>query len=573
MIRTFANRTYFAITAVITVIMLLFGYYDALKTKELILIEKQQTLTKIAIMLDQMLPPEVEEAIMREDVQQMSHRQKAELFNKDVQSILNQLVEKFPGYGIGYGIEKRIAGYPFKPEILELPMAKTTQKMFETKELVVDYNPNSVLWDGAPALTVTYPRLHDGEVVAYSWANIKVEDIDSIVVGVWTRNMGVYLAIWIFVLFVLHDVITTMASRIYQLQERLKEENRSLCQSEERFRKAFDMNPNVMVILSDARYIDVNESFVKAIGRERGKIIGKTIHELNLWYDDTEKLEFERRIHRQGKVYNFEMKFRTVTGARAAMLTADRITLEDKQCFLVVLTDLEDKKQQEESMARFERLNIIGEMAAGIGHEVRNPMTTVRGYLQLFQRKETFREYYEQINTMVEELDRANSIITEFLSLAKNKSVEMSQGNLNQSIHSLFPLLQANAFQLGHQIEIETRNIPDIQLNEKEIRQLILNLARNGFEAMKCAGKLTISTDIENNKIILAVRDSGPGIPDDVMAKLGTPFVTTKEAGTGLGVPICYRIAQRHSALIDVRTGKQGTTFFVYFPLGRGVVS
>lgn len=567
MLQTCAKKTYFIITVIITIAMLIFGYYDALKTKELILLEKQQTLTKLAVTLDQMLPPKFEETLLREDVQKMSHREKVELFHKEVQPILNEIGKNFPGYGIGYGIEKRIAGYPFSPEILELPMSNAVCQMFESKELTAAYNPESALWGGVPALVVCYPHIYDGKVIAYSWSNMKVEDINNAVFTVWMRNVIVFFAMWLMVLFVLDYVIAAMKKRVCQLQEQLEEENGRLCQMEERFRKAFDMNPNIMAIISGTRYIDVNESFLKAIGLDREEVIGKTIHEIHLWHNEQDKIAFERQFDEQGKVINFEMKYRTTEGPHAALFTADRITLGDKQCYLGVLVDIEDKKQREESMALFERLNIIGEMAAGIGHEVRNPLTTVRGYLQLFQRKEPFGAYREQLTTMIEELDRANSIITEFLSLAKNKSIEMTHGNLNQIIHTLFPLLQADAFHLGHQIAVETNNIPNIQLDEKEVRQLILNLVRNGLEAMQGTGKLTISTEVANNSVILAISDTGSGIPAEILAKLGTPFVTTKESGTGLGLPVCYRIAQRHSAIIDVDTNEQGTTFFVQFPI------
>lgn len=232
---------------------------------------------------------------------------------------------------------------------------------------------------------------------------------------------------------------------------------------------------------------------------------------------------------------------------------------------VVMLTDITDKCLLAEELARLDRLNVIGEMAAGIGHEVRNPLTTVRGYLQLFTRKAKYADDHEQFEIMIEELDRANLIITEFLSLAKNKSVELKPGNLNDTIQALFPMLQADAFRLGHEIQIVTDSIPVFCYDSKEIRQLILNVVRNGLEAMTLSGILTIKTYAEHNKIILAIEDTGPGIAEEIINKLGTPFLTTKEAGTGLGLSICYRIAERHGARIEVKTSAKGTTFFIKF--------
>lgn len=341
-------------------------------------------------------------------------------------------------------------------------------------------------------------------------------------------------------------------------------------QSEERFFKAFHMNPSMVAIVSlhDKTYIDVNESFAQVLGICREEIIGSTVDEIKFLQDEEEREKVKNQLATQSKLTNCEIKYRTKYGeTRIALLSADTITLGAVECFLSVMTDITDKKQLENELARFERLNIIGEMAAGIGHEVRNPMTTVRGYLQLFKRKDVFAPYSGQLDTMIEELDRANSIITEFLSLAKNKAVEMKQDNLNNVIHRLYPLLQADAFRLGHSIEIVTGDIPDAFFDEKEIRQLILNLVRNGLEAMTEGGAVSIQTYRQNDSIILAVQDSGSGIAEEILDRLGSPFVTTKDNGTGLGLPVCYRIAERHGATIEVQTSPKGTTMSVVFPI------
>lgn len=231
----------------------------------------------------------------------------------------------------------------------------------------------------------------------------------------------------------------------------------------------------------------------------------------------------------------------------------------------IYMRDISEQKAYEAEMARLERLNLIGEMAASIGHEVRNPMTTVRGYLQRFTQKPAFVEYREQMKLMIEELDRANSIITEFLSLAKNKKLELKLTDLNAIILNLFPLLQADALRRGNAIELELEDIDNILADESEIRQYILNLVGNGLDAMSQNGKITISTAKVRNQIVLTVRDDGKGIPSEILDKLGTPFVTTKENGTGLGLPVCYRIAQRHNATINLETGSEGTAFHIFF--------
>lgn len=204
-------------------------------------------------------------------------------------------------------------------------------------------------------------------------------------------------------------------------------------------------------------------------------------------------------------------------------------------------------------------------MAAGIGHEIRNPMTTVRGFLQLLNINNDFKEYKEYFEIMISELDRANSIITGFLSLAKEKVVEISEENLNRIIGSIAPLMQADAIMNNKYVKLELENIPNLMLSENDIRQLILNLVRNGLDVTSEGDGITIRTVAVGEQVILSVQDNGGGIDPETLKKLGTPFLTSKENGTGLGLFICYQIAERHEATIDIDTSPSGTTFYVIF--------
>ena len=226
---------------------------------------------------------------------------------------------------------------------------------------------------------------------------------------------------------------------------------------------------------------------------------------------------------------------------------------------------LQQKKKEDEEIAKLERLNVIGEMAAGIAHEIRNPMTAVRGFLQLLEGKQELNNYRRFFSLMIGELDRANSIISEFLSIARNTSGYIKPGNIKSLVASLYPLLMADALSEEKNVEVNLQEVPDLIMNEEEIRQLVLNLARNGLEAMPAGGTLTLKTYSDDNQIVLAVKDQGGGIDPDILPKLGTPFLTSKKNGTGLGLAVCYGIAARHNARLDFETGPQGTEFRVRF--------
>jgi two-component system, sporulation sensor kinase E len=237
----------------------------------------------------------------------------------------------------------------------------------------------------------------------------------------------------------------------------------------------------------------------------------------------------------------------------------------------MILWNTIKQKEIEKQIARLDRLNIIGEMAAGIAHEVRNPMTTVRGFLQMLAKKEKNSPNVSFYNIMIEELDRANGIITEFLSLAKNKAVNLKYANLNQIIKAIVPLIEADARVSNKNIILELSEIPDLLIDEKEIRQVILNMVRNGLEAMKEKGEVRIRTYCEGKVVVMAIADQGTGIKAEILENIGIPFQTTKDSGTGLGLPVCYSIAARHNAKIFVETGPEGTEFFIKFKLVQDV--
>lgn len=232
---------------------------------------------------------------------------------------------------------------------------------------------------------------------------------------------------------------------------------------------------------------------------------------------------------------------------------------------LGMFTDDTERKRMGQQMARLDRLNLVAKIAAGIGHEIRNPMTSVRGFLQMLRMQEKYQEDNEYFEIMIEELDRANTIITEFLNLTHSKPVSLKCQNLNSIIEAVYPLIQAEAMVSDKIAVLKLAPVPDLNLDEKEIRQLILNLSRNAMEAMGQGGVFTIKTYKQDQDVVLSIKDEGVGIEPDIIDRLGTPFFTTKDRGTGLGLAVCYGIASRHSAIIEFESDHKGTTVYTRF--------
>ncbi|MDR3589988.1 MAG: ATP-binding protein [Negativicutes bacterium] len=365
-----------------------------------------------------------------------------------------------------------------------------------------------------------------------------------------------------------------VAERTLELQElntSLEEEVMERQVAEQRVReqaKLLDIAHDYVIVCDlDGRVVYWNRGAEKGYGYTAAEAVGQVTYELlrTEFPASAEVMKAELLISGH---WTGELTHTRKDGVRIVVqsyLTLNRDTAGNPLSFLGINHDITEQKQLDMELARLDRLNTVGEMAASIGHEVRNPLTTVRGYLQFYGRKNVFAAYRDQLDLMIEELDRANGIITEFLSLAKNKTVNMSSTDLNQVIQSLVSLLQPDALLRGINIELELGNIPEVMADDQEMRQCILNLVGNAMDATPKGGTVTIGTASDDNRVILTVRDHGPGIPPEIKDKLGTPFLTTKEKGVGLGLAVCYRIAQRHQAIIKVGTSPKGTAINFIF--------
>ncbi|MDD2510327.1 MAG: PAS domain S-box protein [Syntrophomonas sp.] len=339
------------------------------------------------------------------------------------------------------------------------------------------------------------------------------------------------------------------------------------CQLEEQQELINNLNELFYIYGPDFRLRFVNRKTIESLGYSREEMIGKSIFD----FVPAEDLELvkARVLEREhwGEVKTYEHRVLCRDGRELLVRVKGSSIIKDGSVkgVQILAEDITEQRRIEKEMLRLAQLQTVGEMAAGIGHEVRNPMTTIKGFLQLMSQDTELSKYQAYFDTMLEELDRANSIISEFLSLAKNKMVNLHNLNLNDIITQLYPLLLADAMISDKYILLELGEIPNLLLDDKEMRQLIINLVRNGLEAMETGQTLEISTRLEADEVILSIKDQGKGIEKSHWEKLGTPFFTTKDDGTGLGLAICYSIARRHNASIRVDSSSLGTTFEVCF--------
>jgi len=229
--------------------------------------------------------------------------------------------------------------------------------------------------------------------------------------------------------------------------------------------------------------------------------------------------------------------------------------------------DITERKKIEERMLQVEKLRVAGQLAAGIGHELRNPMTAVKGFIQLLHVQNSGQNEYLKIVT--DELNHMDAILNEFLLLAKPKPKHLQMNNVSVLLHETVELMQTQAIMSNTKIIIQQEvGIGMIQCDESQIKQVFVNVLKNSIEAMRTGGDIEVRTIQMEDQVVIRIRDYGEGIPEEILRKIGEPFYTTKEKGTGLGLSICRKIIEEHSGKLTLHsTLGKGTLVEIYFPL------
>ncbi|MEC0093293.1 two-component system sensor histidine kinase NtrB [Paenibacillus macquariensis] len=408
-------------------------------------------------------------------------------------------------------------------------------------------------------LLVDFPPL-------FQWDNPSLFNMNSLLM------ITFYLLISLFWGAIIIYLIEFSLERLF-LKEQIMGMSEKYLREEDKLQQVMDMTPLCMVSLDrNGRVTSINEMMmnlfkIKMPNLTKIEVIGQ--HVTLFTYDMMVKEHIEYRVSQalQGIIMDHELTqneskiYYTNTSPLTNSYTGEILGA------ILVIQDITETERLRNELGNMERLSLVGQMAASITHEIRNPMAVVRGFLQLMHEKSpsTLDHYYRIV---MEELDRANGIINDFLSLAQNRVTEKADCHLHKIIYDLSPLLWADANLRGQSIELELdENVPELSLNSKEIKQLILNLARNGMESMHVKGQLTIRTTVDDNYVELIVSDTGAGIPQSKLDELFVPFFTTKDQGTGLGLVLCLSIVEHHKGKITVHSEEGiGTSFVVRFP-------
>lgn len=233
--------------------------------------------------------------------------------------------------------------------------------------------------------------------------------------------------------------------------------------------------------------------------------------------------------------------------------------------FITILQNMTTTEESNKKMIQSEKMSVAGQLAAGIAHEIRNPLTSLKGFLQLLQAGINQKEVYYQI--MSDELDKIETITSELLFISKPLTNKRSYESVHSMINDVMVLLnsQANI----HNVKIVRMETSDNYLycDRSQIKQVLINIIKNAIEATNEQGTVTIKVEDIGQEIQIDVIDEGPGIPPEIIDKIGEPFFTTKEGGTGLGLMVTKQIIEQHHGKLEIiKNTSKGSTFRIIMP-------
>ena len=314
-------------------------------------------------------------------------------------------------------------------------------------------------------------------------------------------------------------------------------------------------------------YVSPNSFYI--LGYEWEEMIGKKITYFLHEKDKQRVLEmFNRDSHFLEKEKSLTMRLKKRDGLFVWSELDIHILRDVRQNPKEILFLIKEKPiGDEDNLLENDKMALIGQLAAGIAHEIRNPLTSIKGFIQLMKSEPTKNDQYLEI--IDQEIDRISSITNELMIFAKPNHLKFEHHDLKVILRSCITLLEGVAYQKQIRITLDSCEEPVwVFCDKQKIKQVIINLIKNALESMEDPGIITITIRKCEGQSVLSITDEGCGIPNELVEKLGQPFFTTKSNGNGLGLMMCYKIMEEHEGRIEVQSELGvGTTFYVFLPL------
>ncbi len=362
-------------------------------------------------------------------------------------------------------------------------------------------------------------------------------------------------------------VTAYFTDKLQSTEIKLKDTTTALAQSE-RLKNdiVYSIDTGILTVDENGVITLANAAAASILGKSEENIAGHTLQkicpEISGLLSSESKKEFETKINRDGRIIHLECRLIGLTSP-----------VGEKRGSMLLLRDITELREAQERMARQKKLAAVGKMAAGIAHEIRNPLASVSGSIELLRDGNLKKEEYSRlVDIVLRETQRLNRLINDFLNFARPVEPKFERCRLDIAVKETVELIRSEVSRESSNINIDTDlEECEIEADPSQMRQVAWNLIKNAVEAVDENGRVSVSLRKVNHSVMLEVSDNGEGMSEEEINRMFDPFFTTKHTGTGLGLSAVHRIAESHGALIDVKSEKgTGTTVKIEFPI-RGL--
>lgn len=588
----------------VTVPILIFGYFMSDQAESALLNEKKTKLFGYARLLDEHLNGTYNDILAEKGAQDVNREAKIKVLNAALHDYTNQVARTHPGLGIGYYSKELDAiltygpseefshyiGQSIFPGHQGYTVMETGEEMIQIGELV-----------RGPIMNCMVPIIREGEIIGYIWSNELLSDIEAqitamedkvyntIIIGLFcslivsfflTSNLVREVVLIKNGLKNLHKNMTyrfpPLRGEMGEISTAINDMSEALTNIKLHSENIASSTPNGLITLNNEGLVTIfNLSAERLMGvAAKDSIDNHYRHVFQPWPAIISTLDAAFL----GELYQNKELAITVHRRTLYLLfttTALTNTRKEQMGILIILRDLTETKKLEEQVRRADRLAITGELATGIAHEVRNPLTAITGYLQLLAVEFTKDDpRYEFTQIISKEIERLNHLIDQLLYFSRPLPPQFVVTNLHQVIEETLLLINNPAILKRTTVKTEfASDLPPVKIDTIQFKQVLINIILNGIQSIKNSGTLTLRTsyDSETSYVCLQIEDTGCGIAPEHIPRLFDPFFTTKEKGTGLGLAVADKIIEVHNGYIEVDSviGK-GTCFSLYLPIRTG---
>lgn len=569
------------------------GYIVETEGRSAVLSEKEKKLSAVVHLLDQALGDRFTHftALPRDE--------RIQALNTELGPITERITQAFPGVGAGYYNKALDAIVTYAPSALYQNNVGVT--------IAADHPGREVMRSNAPVvfsgrqvrgdiLNSMIPITRDGDVLGYIWANELTEDIQR---QAWRMDVriiavlaaGLLCSLLLIVLFsrrlganidIITDGLSTLAQKtpaqLPNLPGELGQISRSVNALAQTLRETKTLNDLIIENAADGVIAIDRQGDVTTMNPAAEMITGYTLNELvghpyaTLFSDphfaspvlDT----LAHGTEHLAQEVSFPARDRTIE----LSVTTSRIHNPNGELIgaLVIFSDLTARKETQRRLAQTERLATLGELMAGVAHEVRNPLTAIRGYVQIIRQQTSLPVHQEYLSVVLKEIDSINKVIQQLLDFSRPRQSQWQQVLLNSLIEETLILVQTSGVQARITFNFEQdTGLPAIVADRELLKQVILNLLINAVQAINARGEIRIRTwQYSATQQAVAIEDNGGGIDIALQKKIFDPFFTTKASGTGLGLALSQRIINAHQGDIHVASMPGcGATFTLILPI------